>query len=49
MGTAAIFRFARPVCYQDFPQSALPVELRDHNEHGIMRMIDGVLTRADVG
>ena len=27
VGTAAIHRFARPVCYQDFPQSALPEEL----------------------
>jgi NADP-dependent aldehyde dehydrogenase len=49
VGTAAIVRFARPVCFQDFPQGTLPVQLRDRNEHGIMRMIDGVLTRADVG
>jgi len=28
VGTAAIVRFARPVCYQDFPDTALPVELR---------------------
>ena len=49
VGTAAIVRFARPVCFQDFPQGTLPVQLRDRNEHGIMRMIDGVPTRADVG
>ena len=29
VGTAAIHRFARPVAYQDFPQSLLPVELQD--------------------
>jgi NADP-dependent aldehyde dehydrogenase len=29
VGTAAILRFARPVCYQDFPEEALPEELRD--------------------
>ncbi len=28
VGTAAIYRFARPVCYQSFPQSALPDELK---------------------
>lgn len=29
VGTEAIYRFARPVCYQGFPQDALPEELRD--------------------
>ncbi len=29
VGTMAIYRFARAVSYQDFPQQALPVELRD--------------------
>jgi NADP-dependent aldehyde dehydrogenase len=28
VGTAAIARFARPVCYQDFPTEFLPAELR---------------------
>jgi NADP-dependent aldehyde dehydrogenase len=28
VGTAAIVRFARPICYQDFPTEFLPVELR---------------------
>jgi alpha-ketoglutaric semialdehyde dehydrogenase len=28
VGTAAIARFARPICYQDFPIEFLPVELR---------------------
>lgn len=41
VGTAAIKRFARPVCFQNFPQPALPLELRDRNERGIWRMIDG--------
>ena len=42
VGTAAIFRFARPVCYQNFPAALLPPELRDENERGIRRMVDGV-------
>ena len=49
VGTAAIYRFARPICYQDFPQEALPPQLRDQNEHDLLRMIDGDYTRADVG
>ena len=45
VGTAAIVRFARPVCYQDFPQSALPAELKDANPRGIWRLVDGALTK----
>ena len=48
VGPAAIKRFARPVCYQNFPQSALPPELRDVNERRIWRTIDNELTRGDV-
>lgn len=46
VGTAAIERFVRPLCYQDFPQEALPLELRDGNPRNIWRLIDGELTRA---
>jgi alpha-ketoglutaric semialdehyde dehydrogenase len=45
VGSQAIFRFARPVCYQDFPDSALPAELQDSNPLGIWRMADGNFTR----
>jgi NADP-dependent aldehyde dehydrogenase len=45
VGTAAIHRFVRPVCYQDFPQAALPEELRDSNPRGIWRLVDGAFTR----
>ena len=48
VGTAAIFRFARPVCYQDFPQSSLPEELQDANPKGIWRLVDGAYTREPV-
>ncbi len=48
VGTAAVARFARPVAYQDFPQAALPAELRDANERGIWRLVDGRHTRDDV-
>jgi NADP-dependent aldehyde dehydrogenase len=46
VGTLAIFRFARPVCYQDFPDVALPDELKNENSLGIWRMVDGELTRS---
>jgi alpha-ketoglutaric semialdehyde dehydrogenase len=45
VGSQAIFRFARPVCYQDFPQSALPDELKNGNPLGIWIMVDGKFTR----
>lgn len=48
VGTAAIFRFARPVSYQNFPQAALPAELQDANPLGIMRLVNGEQTRAGV-
>ncbi len=41
VGTAAIYRFTRPVCYQDYPQALLPEELRDDNPLGILRLVNG--------
>lgn len=48
VGTLAILRFARPVCYQDFPSAALPDELKDANPLRILRMVDGQLTRDEL-
>jgi 2,5-dioxopentanoate dehydrogenase len=48
LGTAAIYRFARPVCYQQFPDNALPPELRNRNQRGIWRLVDNVLTKDDI-
>jgi NADP-dependent aldehyde dehydrogenase len=45
VGTLAIYRYARPVCYQDFPQAVLPDELKDENPLGIWRLVDGQFTR----
>ncbi|MDX2030766.1 MAG: aldehyde dehydrogenase (NADP(+)) [Blastocatellia bacterium] len=44
VGTAAISRFARPVAYQNFPQAALPAELRNDNPRGIWRLVDGQMS-----
>lgn len=38
VGTGAILRFARPVCYQGFPAALLPPELQDGNPTGIRRI-----------
>ncbi|MFM8392374.1 MAG: aldehyde dehydrogenase (NADP(+)), partial [Acidobacteriota bacterium] len=45
VGTRAIFRFTRQVCYQGFPDGSLPVELQNGNPTGIWRMVDGQLTQ----
>jgi len=48
VGTQAIFRFARPFCFQDFPDSALPAELKNGNPLRILRMVNGNMTREPV-
>ena len=45
VGAYAIKRFARPICFQNFPQESLPVELQDENSRGIWRMVDSKVTR----
>ena len=48
IGTAAIERWVRPICYQDSPQFLLPPELQDANPRNIWRLVDGVRTREAV-
>jgi alpha-ketoglutaric semialdehyde dehydrogenase len=45
VGSQAIFRFARPVCYQGFPDGALPDALKEGNPLEIWRMLDGEMVR----
>jgi NADP-dependent aldehyde dehydrogenase len=45
VGSQAIYRFVRPVCFQNFPAAALPDELKDGNPLGIWRMKEGALTK----
>jgi NADP-dependent aldehyde dehydrogenase len=45
VGTLAILRFARPVCYQDFPDSALPPELQKANPLNLLRMVNGAVAQ----
>jgi NADP-dependent aldehyde dehydrogenase len=48
VGTAAIARFARPICYQGFPDAALPPALKNRNVLDIWRLVNGKMTREDV-
>ncbi|WP_285645343.1 MULTISPECIES: aldehyde dehydrogenase (NADP(+)) [Pseudomonas] len=45
VGTLAIDRFLRPVCYQNYPDALLPPALKDANPLGIARLVDGVASR----
>lgn len=44
VGTRAIRRFCRFIAFQNFPNDALPDELKNENPLGILRMIDGKIT-----
>ncbi|MES3023019.1 MAG: aldehyde dehydrogenase (NADP(+)) [Pseudomonadota bacterium] len=44
VGTAAIARFLRPVCYQNLVQDLLPEALKENNGRQIWRRRDGALT-----
>ncbi len=48
VGTNAIKRFARPVCYQNFPTHLLPSSLQNRNPNSIWRLIDGSMTKRPV-
>lgn len=41
VGTGAIYRFLRPVAYQDFPNHLLPDTLKNANPLNIMRLVNG--------
>ena len=46
VGTRAITRFARLVCFQNFPDSALPDELKESNPLSLWRIVDGDFKKA---
>lgn len=41
IGSSALERWARPICYQDCPQVLLPDELKDANPRSIWRLVNG--------
>lgn len=46
VGTLAIDRFLRPVCYQNVPDALLPAALQNANPLGIQRLINGIPSAA---
>lgn len=42
VGTLAIRRFLRPVCYQDLPEALLPAAVQTGNPLGLPRLVDGM-------
>jgi NADP-dependent aldehyde dehydrogenase len=45
VGSLAIRRFLRPVCYQDLPSDLLPATLRDDNPHRVPRLLNGIRSK----
>lgn len=45
VGTAAIQRFVRPVCYQSLSDELLPSALQNANPLGLLRLVSGAPTR----
>ncbi|WCM54137.1 aldehyde dehydrogenase (NADP(+)) [Pseudomonas sp. WJP1] len=45
VGTLALERFLRPVCYQNCPDTLLPEALQNANPLGINRLVNGALQR----
>ncbi len=48
VGSAAIHRFTRPVCYQGLPDQLLPSELKNENPLNIWRLVNGQTTQAKI-
>lgn len=48
VGTRALYRFVRPVCFQGFADAALPPSLQNANPLGLHRLINGELSKEAV-
>ncbi|MEX2595037.1 MAG: aldehyde dehydrogenase (NADP(+)), partial [Anditalea sp.] len=48
VGTLAIYRFTRPVCYQGFSDVMLPSELKNSNPLSIFRLVNGKLSQDQI-
>ena len=48
VGSDAIKRFLRPICFQNFPGHLLPEELKDENPLGLFRTVNDILTQMPV-
>ena len=48
VGTGAIKRFVRPVCFQDFPHNKLPKALQNDNPLSLYRIVNGTITNGKI-
>lgn len=48
VGTAAIDRFLRPLCLQDYPEELLPEPLQNKNPLAIWRLVNGDKTKSSI-
>ncbi|WP_448089875.1 aldehyde dehydrogenase (NADP(+)) [Pseudomonas azerbaijanoccidentalis] len=48
VGSLAIDRFLRPVCFQNYPDEYLPEALQNHNPLGLNRLVNGQWSRASL-
>jgi len=48
VGTLAIERFLRPICYQNYPDALLPAALQNANPLGLLRLVNGEQHREKV-
>ena len=48
VGTTSIYRFTRPVCYQNFNDTFLPLELQNENVLNVARMVNGEYTKEKI-
>ena len=46
VGSNAIYRFTRLVCFQNYPDAALPAELQNANPLGLARLVNGTRSNA---
>lgn len=49
VGSTAITRWTRPVCFQNMPAGLLPAEVQDGNPRKLWRLVDGERSRAPRG
>jgi NADP-dependent aldehyde dehydrogenase len=48
VGSNAIYRFTRLVCFQNYPDVALPAELRNANPLGLSRLVNGTRSNSAI-
>lgn len=48
VGVDAVYRFLRPVSFQNFPEPLLPVVLQNQNANNLLRCINGEWTRESI-